>query len=146
MPQLTSKYRINARNLELRKQFVDLSPQKIATLSKLQNWANRVADPLAKEFYDFQFGFEPSRIFFEKYAAEHNISMTKFRPRLEKTQVGYFREIFQEAAQPNSFGPDYFEKRLKIGQLHNVINLPLKWYVGSYTVYQCPLTIRITHG
>jgi methyl-accepting chemotaxis protein len=30
----------------------------------------------------------------------------------------------------------YFERRLKIGKLHNMINLPLKWYIGSYAMYQ----------
>jgi methyl-accepting chemotaxis protein len=136
MQHLTEKYRINTRNLALRKKFIDLSPEKIATLSKLQNWADQIADRLAKEFYNVQFDFEPTRTFFEQYATEHDIPVAKLRSRLEKTQIDYFREIFQEAAHPDSFGPDYFEKRLKVGRLHNVINLPLKWYVGSYTIYQ----------
>jgi len=136
MQRLTEQYRINPKNLELRKAFIDLSPEKVAVLQKLQPWANRVATSVAKDFYDFQFAFSPSRTFFENYAAEYNMTMDKLRSRLEKTQAGYFREIFEEAGRPHSFGPDYFEKRLKIGQLHNVINLPLKWYVGSYTLYE----------
>ncbi|MFN8458010.1 MAG: globin-coupled sensor protein [Anaerolineae bacterium] len=135
MEHLTSQYHINQTNLNLRKQFVALSPEKIQILKKLAGWADRVADSMAKEFYDYQFAFAPTRGFFEAYAQRKHIPLDQFRSRLEKTQAGYFRQIFQEAAT-GDFGPDYFERRLKVGQLHNVINLPLKWYVGSYTLYQ----------
>ena len=54
---------------------------------------------------------------------------------LEQTQAGYLREIFAEAAGEGRFGLDYLERRLVVGRLHNTINLPVKWYVGSYTIY-----------
>lgn len=135
MEQLTSQYHINHTNLNLRKQFIDLSPEKVQILKKLTKWADRVADPMSKEFYDKQFAFVETRTFFEEYAQRKHITVEQLRPRLEKTQANYFRQIFQEAAT-GDFGPDYFERRLKVGQLHNIINLPLKWYVGSYTIYQ----------
>ena len=31
---------------------------------------------------------------------------------------------------------DYFERQLKVGALHDKINLPFKWYIGSYIEYQ----------
>jgi len=58
------------------------------------------------------------------------------RRRLEKTQADYFRQIFEEAERGGAFGISYFEQRLHIGKVHNVINLPLKWYIGSYALYQ----------
>ena len=48
MQHLIEQYRINPRNLGLRKKFIDLSSEKIAVLQKLQSWADRIADPLVK--------------------------------------------------------------------------------------------------
>jgi hypothetical protein len=41
-----------------------------------------------------------------------------------KKQAAYFLQIFEEAEQGGDFGTNYFERRLKVGKIHNVINLP----------------------
>jgi methyl-accepting chemotaxis protein len=135
MALLTDEYHISEESLELRREFLRLTPRDVRTLRSLAGWANRVADSIAHEFYDHQFNFGPSARFFERYAASQGISVPALRGRLEKAQAGYFREIFSEAADGGTFGRNYFEKRLAVGQLHNTINLPLKWYVGSYPLY-----------
>ena len=56
-------------------------------------------------------------------------------PGLERAQAGYYRQIFEEAASGGTYGVEYFERRLQVGRLHNVINLPFKWYIGSYPLY-----------
>ncbi len=134
MSNLTDQYHINNTNLDLRKQFITLDEQKIQTLKQLEGWANKVADPIAKEFYDHQFTFPPTRAFYEAYAQQKHMPFERLRQHLEGMQAEYFRQIFEEAVK-GDFGPDYFERRLKVGQIHNVINLPLKWYVGSYSLY-----------
>ena len=135
MQQLAKEYRINDTNLNLRKEFMSFGPADVQVLRKLAGWAARVADVIAKEFYDHQFAFAPSLEFFESYAKEKNIPMPQLRQRLEKAQAGYFLQIFQEAAA-GQYGVDYFEKRLQVGKVHNKINLPLKWYLGSYSLYK----------
>ncbi len=135
MTGLTDQYRISEESLALRLEFLRLKPRDIRTLRSLAGWADRVADKLARDFYDHEFTFAPTRTFFERYAAAHGMKVDQLRPKLEATQAGYFREIFQEAASGGRFGRDYFEKRLVVGKMHNVINLPLKWYVGSYPLY-----------
>jgi methyl-accepting chemotaxis protein len=135
MARLTDEYHISEESLELRRQFLRLSSRDISTLRSLSGWANGVADSIAREFYDHQFSFGPSRSFFENYAAAHGMPIDRLRDALERTQAGYFREIFAEAAGAGTYGRDYFEKRLAVGKLHNIINLPLKWYVGSYPLY-----------
>jgi methyl-accepting chemotaxis protein len=136
MASQADRYRINATNLELRKQFIDLSARDIRVLRRLSGWADRVAGTIAREFYDRQFGFAPTRRFLEAFAKHARTDATRFRQGLEQTQAAYFRQIFEEASRGGDFGPAYFEQRLKVGKLHNVINLPLKWYVGSYVAYQ----------
>jgi methyl-accepting chemotaxis protein len=135
MARLTDEYHISDESLELRRQFLRLSRSDISTLRSLAGWANGVADSIAREFYDHQFSFGPTREFFQNYAAGHGMSIDRLRDALEKTQAGYFREMFAEAAAGGKFGQEYFEKRLAVGKMHNIINLPLKWYVGSYPLY-----------
>lgn len=135
MPNLVEQYYLNDTNLNLRKEFIQLTPDKIQYLKQLADWANRVAEPLAKDFYDHQFTFPPTRAFYEAYAQQKQIPLEKVRQHLEQVQADYFRQIFQEAVV-GDYGPAYFEKRLKVGRLHNTINLPLKWYLGSYSLYQ----------
>ncbi len=136
MQNLTEQYRINPKNLKHRQEFILLGEQEIQTLRRLEKWADRVVDAIVQEFYDFQFSFPPTLAFFTQYAESKNIPVSEVRRRLEQSQRQYFLDIFQEAQREEGFGPSYFEKRLLIGERHNQIDLPLKWYMGSYSLYQ----------
>jgi methyl-accepting chemotaxis protein len=135
MGNIAQSLGITDANLGLRKQFIGLTPQDAQILAQLHGWAQRRAADIAREFYDWQFGFEPTRAFFEQYAARKGISLDQLRQRLEKTQAQYFCDIFEEAANGGRFGVEYFERRLRIGVMHTEIDLPQKWYLGSYTMY-----------
>ncbi len=135
MTTLAELYRINETNLALRRQFLQLSARDLRVLKRLGPWSAKVAAPLAKDFYDFQFAFSPTRTFFTSYAAESGRSLEQLRQGLEQAQAAYFRQIFEEAAGGGTFGVSYFERRLRVGRIHNEINLPFKWYLGSYATY-----------
>jgi methyl-accepting chemotaxis protein len=135
MAELASLYRINETNLGLRREFLGLTERDVATIRRLARWGDRVADGIAREFYDHQFAFAPTAAFFSGHAQTHGVTVEKLRGMLEKSQAGYFRDIFAEAAEGGRFGVPYFERRLRVGRLHNTIDLPLKWYVGSYVSY-----------
>lgn len=135
MTELCRLYRINEENLNLRKQFIRLTQDDIETLRQLRPWAEEHAAAIAKAFYDHQFAFSETRAFFEKIAQQRGLTLEQLRSRLEKTQAGYFLDIFREADSGGRFGVPYFERRLRIGQVHDVIDLPQKWYIGSYALY-----------
>jgi hypothetical protein len=88
----------------------------------------------AREFYDFQFDFPETRTFFERYAQKKGVSLAQLRERRwNKRRRGIFLDIFREAQQRRRLRHvDFFTKRLRIGYTHNVIDLPMKWYLGSY--------------
>jgi methyl-accepting chemotaxis protein len=132
---LVDRYHMTEAALGQRRRFIGLSAKDVAVLRTLKPWADRHAPEIARRFYDHQFSFGPTRAFFESYAAQRGVSLADLRARLEQTQARYFQEIFAEAAESGRFGREYFERRLRVGRLHNVINLPLKWYVGSYPLY-----------
>lgn len=132
-PSLLQHYGIDEENLASRRQFLRLDDSDRDLLLELAPWARSVAADVAREFYDWQFSFEPTLRFFENRAEESGIAIDELRRHLESAQTRYFLEIFEGAA--NSWSVDYFEKRLKVGKVHDQINLPLKWYVGSYAEY-----------
>lgn len=136
MGDLCAFLRMNEENLALRRQFVNLTEQDVHILKQLRPWAERVVDSMAKEFYDVLFAFAPTRQFFERFAQKKGISLDQLRQSLEKTQAQYLRDIFQEADGEGGFSMPYFERRLRIGYAHVVIDLPQKWYIGSYVIYQ----------
>ena len=135
MTELSTIYRLNETNLALRRQFMGLTDADFAVLKELAPWADQVADEIAREFYDHQFSFEPTLRFFRAYADRTKRPIDDIRRRLERTQAGDYRQIFEEAASGGTYGVEYFERRLQVGRLHNVINLPFKWYIGSYPLY-----------
>ncbi|MCB0209288.1 MAG: globin-coupled sensor protein, partial [Anaerolineae bacterium] len=117
-------------------QFLLFTSEDVHILAKLNGWAKRVAKPLAKDFYEHQFSFQESLAFFEVHAKKKNISLAQLRQSLEKAQAQYFCQIFEEAINGGNYETSYFERRLHVGKLHNILNLPLKWYIGSYSLYQ----------
>jgi methyl-accepting chemotaxis protein len=135
MSLLTDRYQISNRSLDLRKKFICLTRSDIRAMAGVRRWVSTVSPKIAREFYDHQFSFGPTRTFFEKMAQKRNLSLEALRGRLEKTQAEYLCQIFEEAANSGEFGAAYFERRLLVGQIHNLIDLPPKWYIGSYTIY-----------
>jgi methyl-accepting chemotaxis protein len=133
--RLHQLYSINDENLALRRAFIRLGDRDVSVLRRLAGWADGAAPTIAKEFYDHQFSFSETRAFFQSDADRSGRSLDTVRSSLEGAQAGYLRDIFQEAGGAGRFGTDYFERRLFVGRLHNQIDLPLKWYIGSYASY-----------
>lgn len=130
----TTKYGITEESLALRRRFVRLGEEERTALTELIDWSDRVADDIAREFYDWQFEFPPTLRFFENYAQRKGVSLRELRRRLEQTQAKYYRTIFTGAR--DRWGVDYFEWRLSVGSIHDQINLPFKWYLGAYAEFQ----------
>lgn len=130
----TQKLNVDSASIRVRQDFVKLDAKDKEILLSLIPWAEKYAGSIAKEFYDWQFGFAPLAAFFTDYSSKNNIGIQSLRSALEASQSGYFKRIFTGAKE--DWGVEYFENRFKIGAIHDLINLPFKWYVGSYVEYQ----------
>ncbi len=128
------RFGIDEANLATRREFIRLGAEERSLLAGMIPWARSVAAGIAKEFYDWQFEFGPTRRFFDGYARDSGIPIGQVRQALERAQTGYFTQIFEGAEE--NWGVGYFERRLKIGSIHDKINLPFKWYIGSYSEFQ----------
>lgn len=131
--RLADVYGITEQSLQIRRTFIRLGQEEVQLMASLIGWADKVADAIARDFYDWQFSFAPTRTFFERHAAKRGMPVSVIRQHLEKTQADYYRSLFTGARE--GYGVAYFERRLKIGQVHDRINLPFKWYMGSYTEF-----------
>lgn len=132
--RLTERFGIDEQALARRREFLRLGEEDREVLRGLRAWADEKAAAIAREFYDWQFAFGPTRALFEHFATVKQVSLADLRTKLEATQTQYFKGIF-EAAE-TGWDVAYFEERLRIGWTHDRINLPQKWYLGSYAEYQ----------
>ncbi len=130
-----AQFGITEINLKRRREFLRITEEDKRILSQLSPWARTYGPKIVKEFYDHQFSFTETREFLERRAKERNMSPESLRSQLEQTQLQYFLEIFEEAKRGDDYGLGYFQRRMKIGTVHNVLDLPMKWYLGSYSLY-----------
>jgi len=131
---LATLYSITEENLATRRNFVRLGEEERELLAELIPWAEEHAAVIAREFYDWQFSFQPTLSFFQQYAAQRGISLIELRRMLEQSQTAYYSTIF--TGSQNNWGVEYFSYRLQVGWVHDQINLPFKWYIGGYAEFQ----------
>jgi methyl-accepting chemotaxis protein len=134
MTSLHALYRINDRNLALRREFLGLGAADLAALARARRWADSRADAIAAELTAHAFDYPETGAFFAAHAEKRGIAVRDLRQAWCGAQAAHFRAIF-ECAAGDGFGVDYFEGLLHVGRVHNTIDLPLKWFVGIYPTY-----------
>ncbi|MEY2806225.1 MAG: hypothetical protein RIR65_642 [Planctomycetota bacterium] len=127
---LAAFFNINSANLAERRQFIRLGDAERRMMESLIPWAEKHADAIAREFYDWQFAFGATRRFFEQHARSAGMPLSALRQALERAQAGYVRSIF--TGSRGEWGVEHFEHRLRVGQVHDRIDLPTKWFVASF--------------
>ncbi|MFO0603458.1 MAG: globin-coupled sensor protein [Polyangiales bacterium] len=131
---LARRYGMSDRTIAQRRVYLRLDEAAQRLLGDLIPWATERAPAIVREFYDWQFEFPRTRAFFERHAQARGVSLAALRQRLESAQRGYFVGAFEGAR--SGWDEAYFESRLHIGRVHDTIDLPLKWYLGSYSELQ----------
>jgi methyl-accepting chemotaxis protein len=134
-------YGMDERNIAQRREFVRLGDEERDLIAEMAPWGQSVAADIAREFYDWQFDFGPTREFFENFAHERGMPLQTLRTHLEAAQTGYLTEVF--AGAQVDWDLRYFEKRLKVGNVHDRINLPFKWYIGAYCEFERLLAVYL---
>lgn|GEM_PF-1585182 len=130
---LRERFGVSEESVAQRRAFVRLGDRERELIESLIPWAEGIADEVSHEFYEWQFGFAPTRRFFENIATHKGTSLSDLRVGLERTHAQYWREVFQGARQ--NWDAAYYEKRLRVGKVHDRIDLPMKWYLGAYTEF-----------
>jgi methyl-accepting chemotaxis protein len=132
---LAELHHLTPENVALRRRFIGLDDDVLELLGRLQPWADEVADGVAAELTEHHFTFPATAQFFRQYANAKSIELSALKAGWCAAQASHWRAIFKEPAAPQPFGVAYFAALLSVGALHSAINLPLKWYLGSYPTF-----------
>lgn len=137
MSTLCEQFRIDEHNLGRRRALVGLGETERQLLAGCIDWMDRAAPTLAREFYDHQFSVPDLVAFFHRVAEERRTSVPALRRHLEEAQGAYLRAVFEGARE--NWGLRYFESRLRVGIAHDRIDLPFKFFLGSYPALEAIL-------
>src|SRR3954447_16625987 len=130
-----SLYQIDERGLELRRTYMGMTDAERELLGGMQAWAERNAEAIGAKLADHTFSYPSSSEFLHEYAEGKGMPYSSLKKGWSSAQANHFKAIFSEAAKADGFGVSYFEGLLGVGVLHSKINLPLKWFLGTYPVF-----------
>jgi rsbT co-antagonist protein RsbR len=123
---------ISEQEALLRKQFLEFRQEDVDTLRGLNDVARRYADPVIEDLYRHFLSFSDTRAFFED---------PRVLERVKRLQKEYFLRLTE-----GEYGAEYLENRLKIGTVHEHINLAPKWYLGAYNFYLRAVATRLSEA
>ena len=112
---------IDDEEVARRKAFLEFGEDDVATLKGLNDAARSYATPVIEDLYRHFLSFEETRAFFTEQ---------KMLDHVKRMQKEYFLRLTE-----GDYGADYVANRLKIGAVHERVNLAPKWYLGAYMFY-----------
>jgi rsbT co-antagonist protein RsbR len=112
-----------------RKEFLEFREGDETKLRSLRELARKYASPVIEEFYRHILAFDETKSFFDD---------PKVLERVKQRQKEYFLGLTE-----GEYGADYVENRLRIGAIHERVNLAPKWYLGMYAYYLRAVGSRI---
>jgi signal transduction histidine kinase len=115
---------------DLRLRYLALSETDCALLNELAELLEPQFDPIVEAFYAHLTQFEATRDIFADDAMV---------ARLKIAQKGYLRQALR-----GPYDEAYFQRRWRIGYIHNVIGLEPEWFIGAYTLYRSIVYPRIS--
>ena len=118
---LAEMMNISDQELARRKQILEFGPEDEERLQKLAKVSEEYAQEVIEAFYRHLLSFEEMKAFFPD---------SELLARVKAKQKAYFIRLTQ-----GNYDLDYVEDRLKIGAIHEQIDLPVKFYLGMYSFY-----------
>lgn len=121
MEPLLEKYQLGEEALDERKAFLGITSEDEAAIGRLSDRFAKFAPRLAEGFYEHLLAYR---------ATAAMLAKPGLLERLKTAQLAYFEELVS-----GRYGPDYFEKRLRVGEIHHAVGLDPQWYLGAYNQY-----------
>ncbi len=112
---------INEQELVRRKDFLQFGEDDEELLKKLSPLSESRADTVIEAFYEHLLSFEEMKAFFPDAAT---------LARVKAKQKAYFLRLTK-----GNYDLDYVEDRLRVGAVHEQIDLPIETYLGMYCLY-----------
>ncbi|HKX11377.1 MAG TPA: protoglobin domain-containing protein [Stellaceae bacterium] len=119
--QAGGRIEISQQELDLRKRFLELGEDDVGRLTGINDLARRYANGVIDDFYRHLMSFGETRGFFAD---------PQVLARVKNMQKEYFLRLTQ-----GNYDLDYVRDRLRIGAIHERVQLPVKSYLGMYNFY-----------
>jgi rsbT co-antagonist protein RsbR len=123
---------ITEQEVSRRKQFLEFHQDDADALRNLGDVARRYADPVIEDLYRHFLSFDETREFFRD---------SRVLERVKQLQKEYFLRLTE-----GDYGTTYVANRLRIGTVHEHINLAPKWYLGAYNFYLRAVALRLNEA
>ncbi len=105
-------------------------------LAGMQAWAERNAAAIGQALAEHTFTAGPAGGFLREYANSKGMPRRRRSRRAgAPPRPATSRTSSSRPPSRGGFGVKYFEGLLGVGALHSKINLPLKWFLGTYPVF-----------
>lgn len=134
--QLMDDIELDEEEIAWRKNFINFDEQDERTLEVLAPLFEAHAEDVAASFYDHVSEYGQTQAIIDR--------SPKSIEDLELTQQAYLITLVA-----GEYDEEYFRNRARIGKLHDMLDMPLHFYIGQYNVYYNLLLSLITdriHG
>lgn len=126
---LSTEISISSEEVQRRKAFLEFTDKDVAVLEGVNDLATHYADAMIEDFYRHLMAFEETRAFF---------SDPDLLRHVKEMQKLYFMGLTQ-----GHYDQDYVANRVRIGQVHEHVGLPVKSYFGMYCFYLRAVLVRL---
>lgn len=127
---LSAKLGVTTQDRDLRLAWIQFTDKDRELIKQAAPILRPDAKQIVKELYDHSFQFAE----FTKKVGDSDSS----RQRLEGAMEAYFLSLLD-----GRMDADYFENRLKIGNVHAVLDVKPRWNVGNYATYTALIIPRL---
>ena len=119
---LTAELGLDDAEIEWRKEFTQFDETDAERLADQEDVFESISTELVEEFYDHLQSFQEASAIID--------TSTKSVEALKRSQVEYLLDLGR-----GNYGTDYFDRRARIGRIHDMLDLGPKFYLGAYVVY-----------
>jgi heme-based aerotactic transducer len=120
--RLAGEFGIDEEEIAFRKEFARFDEGDARRLEGLAPTVEEIADDLVADFYDHLRTTPETDAFFDR--------STKSVDTLERTQREYLLDLVR-----GDYGTEYFQRRARVGKIHDMLDLGPKFYLGGYSIY-----------
>ena len=120
--ELVAEIGLDAEEIRWRKEFVGFDDEDVRRLERYEEAFADNADQVATDFYENLAGHQQTVDVIGR--SEKGID------QLKRTQSAYLVTL-----AGGEYGSDYFSDRARIGKIHDMLEMPMKHYLGQYGVY-----------
>ncbi|MFB6134875.1 MAG: protoglobin domain-containing protein, partial [Halanaeroarchaeum sp.] len=120
--QLMENIGLDRKEIQWRKDYIDFDDSDVDRLTSYQDTFEENAETVAEMFYDNITEYEETTAVISR--------SNKGIEALKRTQQAYLQSLAN-----GEYGREYFENRARIGKLHDILDMPMKYYIGQYGVY-----------